>query len=619
MRFYSNNIKILKEKDGKLAERIEKVEISDKYRIFPSKIGFPTLEVNLPDKKITLHSTYDPLKEAEKFVSSFDLKNKEIIVIYGFGFGYHIEEILRRVPENVDIWVLEGDEEIFKLALIHRDLERVFKRNVKFFVGKESVSEIREYVVRYFTASHFLRKEIALINYHPSIQTQLEVYQQLSTALRDAVTLTTVSANTSIFIAIHWPSNTWRSITSILKGSPVSNVFGKFKNKPAIVVAAGPSLNENIECLKKAVNKALIICVGTAYRVLLNNGIIPDVVVTVDALHYNYKHFEGLFYNTETFLIVDPMAYYKILEDFKGPIFITEVSTLKGANPTFSWLKKYIGELGILSGGFSVATVGFDFANKAGANPIIFVGQDLSFPGKKSHAEGTAFNIEIDEKNPSYLKVPNNSGGEVLTSKVWLSTIRQFEAQIKNVSAECINTSLKGAKIEGTRVIPFEEVANIYLREEFSPKEILKSSFSQISLSQEKIEMIVKDIEKILKNFQKIKEKSERGIKLASKLLGMILQGEGETEKRIKLQIKTQELINSLRNSEGMEFLHPYLQELYLYLNRTEKVLEEGETKLSREVKRAGVYCQGVFNVLEDVTPIIEEARDKLKNEFLTK
>jgi hypothetical protein len=272
-----------------------------------------------------------------------------------------------------------------------------------------------------------------------------------------------------------------------------------------------------------------------------------------------------------------------------------------------------------LTGGFSVATVGFDLANKVGANPIIFVGQDLSFPGKKSHASGTAFILDIDENNPSYIKIPNNSGGEVITSKVWLSTIRQFEAQIKNTKAECINTSLKGAKMAGTKVMPFEKVINTYLNKEFFPKEILKNYFQKIPVSSEKINLILQDIENTLKNFKKLKEKSEKGIKLAQKLLGMILEGDSEPEKRMKLQEKLQNVVDSIRHSPGMEFLHSYLQELYIYLNRSEKVLEEGETKLSREVKRAGVYCQGVLNVLEDVTPIVESAREKLKNEFIQK
>ena len=54
------------------------------------------------------------------------------------------------------------------------------------------------------------------------------------------------------------------------------------REMPAIIVSAGPSLNENIEELKKAKNKAFIIAVDTAMKPLLRNGIIPDMYAIID-------------------------------------------------------------------------------------------------------------------------------------------------------------------------------------------------------------------------------------------------------------------------------------------------------------------------------------------------
>ena len=51
---------------------------------------------------------------------------------------------------------------------------------------------------------------------------------------------------------------------------------------PAIVVAAGPSLNKNIDELKRAKGKAFIIAVDTAIKPLLKKGIIPDMFAIVD-------------------------------------------------------------------------------------------------------------------------------------------------------------------------------------------------------------------------------------------------------------------------------------------------------------------------------------------------
>ena len=54
------------------------------------------------------------------------------------------------------------------------------------------------------------------------------------------------------------------------------------RDMPAIVVAAGPSLNKNIDELKRAKGKAFIIAVDTAIKPLLKKGIIPDMFAIVD-------------------------------------------------------------------------------------------------------------------------------------------------------------------------------------------------------------------------------------------------------------------------------------------------------------------------------------------------
>ena len=55
------------------------------------------------------------------------------------------------------------------------------------------------------------------------------------------------------------------------------------KDIPAFVVASGPSLNKNIEELKRAKGKSLIVAVDSAIPTLLRNDIVPDLFVTLDS------------------------------------------------------------------------------------------------------------------------------------------------------------------------------------------------------------------------------------------------------------------------------------------------------------------------------------------------
>ena len=67
-------------------------------------------------------------------------------------------------------------------------------------------------------------------------------------------------------------------------GKSIENLKGyKFnKGKVAVVVASGPSLRRynQIEILKKYKNRLIIISADGALYYLLNNGIVPDLVIT---------------------------------------------------------------------------------------------------------------------------------------------------------------------------------------------------------------------------------------------------------------------------------------------------------------------------------------------------
>jgi Uncharacterized protein conserved in bacteria len=59
---------------------------------------------------------------------------------------------------------------------------------------------------------------------------------------------------------------------------------GQFRDKTAILVSAGPSLDYEIEYLKyiKSNHLAFIFSVGTSINTLIHHGIYPDVMTTYD-------------------------------------------------------------------------------------------------------------------------------------------------------------------------------------------------------------------------------------------------------------------------------------------------------------------------------------------------
>lgn len=133
---FSENIERLRRRDSTLAERILKVQVPEEYAVLRARTGDPVLKI----KNKTIHSIYNPKEQAARFVDHH-LKKEPLhdnsVTVVGFGFGYHVEELLRR---NVRVRVIEPDEVAFRCALENRDLKKVIDA-CEIRIGSEFIYE----------------------------------------------------------------------------------------------------------------------------------------------------------------------------------------------------------------------------------------------------------------------------------------------------------------------------------------------------------------------------------------------------------------------------------------------------------------------------------------------
>ncbi len=186
-----------------------------------------------------------------------------------------------------------------------------------------------------------------------------------------------------------WSANFNANTDRIRRAAGVTSLFNSFTNTPAVIVAAGPSLDKNMFRLSAIAGKAIIIAVDTIYTGLVEAGINPDLVITLDPQPEIKRFFQGV--NTSGKILVAPsVASPTTLEAWKGDVvfynkFAPDISSLvriSKANP----------HLGMLIPGGSVLTVGLDLAFRMGADPIAFIGQDLSYPpGVDAYSKSTIY------------------------------------------------------------------------------------------------------------------------------------------------------------------------------------------------------------------------------------
>ena len=85
-------------------------------------------------------------------------------------------------------------------------------------------------------------------------------------------------------LAPMWAVNGLANLPHVGSRPLVSDVEMRFAGVPMIIVGAGPSLAKNIDQLKAAQGKAIIVCVARALNSLQAAGVMPDFAISLDAV-----------------------------------------------------------------------------------------------------------------------------------------------------------------------------------------------------------------------------------------------------------------------------------------------------------------------------------------------
>ncbi|AFK87668.1 MULTISPECIES: motility associated factor glycosyltransferase family protein [Thermoanaerobacterium] len=486
------------------------------FEILKAKDEFSTLVYKVGDKKVFLHSSYFPDKEAKEWANNIDFDDEAILIIYGVGLGYHINYLLERISFSNRLILVEPSREIFNFAFDNgfydefKDMENVY------FILDETEENLKTLLSSYIPWDNF--ENVVYKEFKQYSIVFKEHYNRFNECLLETVNSMRINRNTALYFAEQWQSNFMENLEFVFKSVPVKSFFDTFKNIPAIIVSAGPSLDKNIKLLKEIKNKCIIICVGTALKALIKENIVPDFIVSIDGSEKNFKHFEG--YVTDVPLLYDLTIYPEILRKHKGHLIIGNIAS------GFSDLleERLSTKFGDIVAGPSVANVSLDFAYKLGCDPIIFIGQDLAYLNDRTHASGTTYEndrIKKDSIEKEYIYVKGNYEDNIITDRVFLSFKTWFENYIySHLDRTYINSTEGGAYIKGTKVEKLEDVIKHYMKNDLNLTDIINDILTnqKIKPKESKINSLKYEFENSIKNLEKIKNDCIRGAKLSKKM-----------------------------------------------------------------------------------------------------
>jgi hypothetical protein len=440
------------------------------YNTVPAKESY--LNVTLPAQGspgVALFQSTDPEQEVQSWLKAYKLDQQQnhSILLIGFGLGYLAKELIKKIPKNGSLAIIEPDPMVFFTAFCHCDLSALLSdKRVHLVIGQPAEKSV-ESTGRDLKWQRFLSLPYAYV-VSPYMEKRLpDFVQQHSKRWRDSLQRELMYRNTRIENSSQVVANSVANSFAVTQYPGVSSLFYHFRGMPAVLVSAGPSLDDNLEHIKANQHRYILCCVNTAYPVLRRYGIEPHLVITMDHQDRNVMSFQEFAPTENTFLIADPRIHPEIIKRFHPRVFLASWKTTlevmgepqpldrvpvpeKNGNAYYAWLQEQCGAKGDVFGSGSVAVAAFHILCRMGAKQVILAGQDLAYPNQKAYAAGT-----INDANPkpnsdkNAQRVESTSGDLVGTSEPLYLYKHLLEHEIARFKVPVLNTS-SGAVIKGT-------------------------------------------------------------------------------------------------------------------------------------------------------------------------
>lgn len=441
---------------------------------------------NLLYKGKLVHNKISPLGEAKEIFSMAQNTPVSIHLVYGLGLGYLFQVVSANSIGTVILY--EPDLTILKIVFTLVDFSNdILKQNVYFSDNFDEVSEI---VYKKSGMKNFPE----LLSLTSAQEFDPNGFGDFVRKLKNAIgafSLDLRYTKEKFYPSLKMLIN---NIPKLMYEIPLARFKDVYQGKTALVVSAGPTLDRNIETIKKYRDRFVLFVVGTALKALETNGIKPDFLCIIET-YDSSKQIAGIDLSGVNF-ITEPYSNPK-LRDFKFKQIFSHIAANVPINHLWS---EITGEN--IEEYWSKGTVSYTALNSArllGCSKIILVGQDLAYIEGQCYSKDSAYkdlvcgvNPEIGrweimakdfekfadaisnnadkEKrktaaqrrlknlNASLYLVKGISGDMIPTESVYAAFVKPLEEYAEHFNDRTyINTSLVGAQIDGFENMSLEE------------------------------------------------------------------------------------------------------------------------------------------------------------------
>jgi len=321
----------------------------------------------LSDIAPLIYSTQSHYKE-EKLLKTIDK-----FIFFGVGLGLHLSSIHQKIHAKVYL-IIEDDLELFRLSLFTTNYKQISQDSILIFSVFENNNEFMntsaEFLNMFYYYNHYLK-------YYSLLSHSQEKQEQFLIAITSQPHIRYNFSNQikSNLAPLQYLVNGYKVLNKSLN---LSKKY--FEDMPFILIAMGPSLEKEIEWLKKNHNNLIVVAVSSSLSYLEKNAIAPDIIVHVDPFEWGIKSFEKL----------------KNLNFIRNSLFFCSMSTPKNITSLFEKNKLYLFETAtnykksaIKSSTPCVGSATYQLLLLLNINTIYLLGLDLAVDTKtgKTHSQ----------------------------------------------------------------------------------------------------------------------------------------------------------------------------------------------------------------------------------------
>lgn len=446
--------------------------------------------------------------------------NPDIVqAIFCFGI-VSIDEILQLAqhahPESV-FFLIETNFSLLQYALNEEDFIKLNKLNVMLIANG---IECFEEPMKKISSSRLillLRRPVFYFNSYYRNYEQKSLLPYIR-KLRDVVCHKSFRIGNSIHDSLIGLIHNMVNIQHLNNYPRIAALENVFSNAPAFIIAAGPSLDKNIEHLKKIGDKGVIIAVDAIVGKLRKKGIVPHFIASVervDVWELLVNNKQELF--QESYL-VGPLALQpEVVRTFGGKVILP----LRQSVREYIWLSRLLGleENDKIWMGASCAHVALGLAVHIGANPIVLVGQDLAFgDDMTTHAAGTVHDEKPLDIPDEVIEVEGYYGEKVKTQSIWNDFRIMFEEYIAQGDIIVLNATEGGVRIQGASQITLEEAVATYCKPE-SPSIDVYSKVEKLERNSIDWSNVEKNLKQYVDKLEKISQESLEQLNILQSIL----------------------------------------------------------------------------------------------------